>query len=78
MAPNVFNPGDEPADHAEELLPFISRRSPVLGKRGMVACSQPLAAEVKAMSVPCCAICDIRMHFHHGGHAEAKGNDSSI
>ena len=27
-------------------LPFISRRSPVMGTRGMVACTQPLAAEV--------------------------------
>ena len=41
---NVFNPGGEA--QVAESLPFISRRSPVLGTRGMVACSQPLAAEV--------------------------------
>ena len=29
-----------------ELMDFTSRRSPVLGTRGMVACTQPLAAEV--------------------------------
>lgn len=46
MAPNVFNPGGDDAERPAEKLPFISRRSPVLGKRGMVACSQPLAAEV--------------------------------
>ena len=28
-------------------LPFVSRRSAVLGVRGMVACSQPLASEVE-------------------------------
>ena len=28
-------------------LPFVSRRSAVLGVRGMVACSQPLASEVR-------------------------------
>ena len=41
---NVFNPGGEA--QAVESLPFNSRRSAVLGTRGMVACSQPLAAEV--------------------------------
>lgn len=50
MAPNVFNPGGEDAADAGDSLPFISRRSPVLGKRGMVACSQPLAAEVRRHS----------------------------
>ena len=32
-------------------LPFVSRRSAVLGVRGMVACSQPLAAEVSRPSL---------------------------
>lgn len=38
--PSVF--GDRQEGTA---LPFVSRRSPVIGRRGMVACSQPLAAE---------------------------------
>lgn len=32
-----------------ETLKFESRRSAVLGRRGMVACSQPLAAEVQLL-----------------------------
>lgn len=54
MAPNVINPGG--GDDSSASLPFISRRSPVLGKRGMVACSQPLAAEVGHD-------CDFRQNF---------------
>jgi len=38
--PSVFGEAQEEAS-----LPFISRRSAVIGVRGMVACSQPLAAE---------------------------------
>lgn len=44
--PSVFGEAQEEAS-----LPFISRRSAVIGVRGMVACSQPLAAEV---STPHC------------------------
>jgi hypothetical protein len=39
--PSVF--GDQ---QKNTTLPFTSRRSPVVSARGMVACSQPLAAEV--------------------------------
>lgn len=33
------------------VMDFNSRRSPVLGTRGMVACSQPLAAEVGRLTL---------------------------
>ena len=42
--PSVFGEAQEAVS-----LPFISRRSAVMGVRGMVACSQPLAAEVLSM-----------------------------
>lgn len=29
----------------DDFMEFVSRRSPVLGRRGMVACTQPLASE---------------------------------
>ncbi len=46
--PSVFGEAQEAAS-----LPFISRRSAVMGVRGMVACSQPLAAEVLFMHHAC-------------------------
>ena len=36
-----------------QLMDFTSRRSPVMGTRGMVASSQPLASEVVQDSAPC-------------------------
>jgi len=43
------------------MMDFNSRRSPVLGTRGMVACTQPLAAEVLCLAVPgsTCTVMDV-------------------
>lgn len=40
-----LNKGSRPFDDEASLFPFISRRSVVYSTDGMVACSQPLAAE---------------------------------
>lgn len=40
-----------------QLMDFTSRRSPVMGTRGMVASSQPLASEVSAQSCATCYWC---------------------
>ncbi len=38
--------GSAPPEPPFHVMDFKSRRSAVMGRRGMVACSQPLAAEV--------------------------------
>ncbi len=47
------------------MMDFNSRRSPVLGMRGMVACTQPLAAEVLCLEGPgnACTLIDVPICF---------------